>query len=224
MRERYLPRMESPPPELDLEPGRFFWIGFALEASLGLLAALLGLMLVGEAFPFLFHADLEGLVWGLCGTVPLILFALLSRTRWARQLGPLRRIEEVVERLMGKAITEMSLLQIVLISVAAGYGEEALFRGVLERWLEESLTQVSAVLLSATLFGLLHPMTVGYFVLTFCIGIWFSWLHHQTGNLFVPAFAHALYDTLALLLFRRKLRREAAEVTAGNGETADTEN
>lgn len=45
---------------------------------------------------------------------------------------------------------------VVLVAILAGFGEEILFRGVVFRVLEESLGTLIAMILSATLFGLMH--------------------------------------------------------------------
>jgi uncharacterized protein len=50
---------------------------------------------------------------------------------------------------------------VVLVAILAGFGEEILFRGVVFRVLEESLGTLFAMILSASLFGLMHAGSHG---------------------------------------------------------------
>ncbi len=104
----------------------------------------------------------------------------------------------------------MRLWHILPISIAAGVGEEILFRGVLQPRLGLVFTSV--------LFGILHPFTLVYAVLAGFLGAYLGWLQLKTGNLAVPVVVHALYDLAALLVVGHDLR-----TTQLDEETTDTE-
>ena len=90
-----------------------------------------------------------GLLWvGLCWPV-----------------GPLRRIEQFFDEEVRPLLGSRPWPDLALISLAAGVGEEMLFRGAckaaLTRWLGPGL----ALAAPAVLFGLLHPITPAYTVI-----------------------------------------------------------
>jgi uncharacterized protein len=84
-----------------------------------------------------------------------------------------------------------------VISVAAGIGEELLFRGAVQaEW---------GLVLSSILFGAMHISGTG----TVAFGAWaagagfvLGGLATVTGGLFAPIVAHATYDAIAILQIR----------------------
>jgi membrane protease YdiL (CAAX protease family) len=58
---------------------------------------------------------------------------------------------------------------------------------------------VPGLLLASLLFGLLHPLTVMYFVLASLVGVYLGCWQLATDNLLVVIVAHALYDFVALV-------------------------
>jgi membrane protease YdiL (CAAX protease family) len=86
---------------------------------------------------------------------------------------------------------------VLIISAAAGVGEELLFRGVLQReW---------GVAAASALFGLAHVggSGTGWFgAWAALIGAFLGWLAIATGGLLAPVIAHAAYDAMALAYVR----------------------
>lgn len=85
--------------------------------------------------------------------------------------------------------------QIVLLSVVAGFGEEALFRGVLQ--------PIVGIWLASLLFAMVHVLRrdsdsvkMTAFYLSF--GLLLGWLYALTQNLWGCMVAHTLYDAIAL--------------------------
>jgi hypothetical protein len=105
----------------------------------------------------------------------------------------------------------LTVSEILLLSAAAGLGEEVLFRGLIQSWLGFWLTSL--------LFGLIHALTPAYFVLGTLFGMAFGWLALATGNLLAPICAHAVYDAVAFYRYRQRLREEGG---AGSAEEAAT--
>lgn len=86
------------------------------------------------------------------------------------------------------------------LAVAAGLGEEMLFRGVLQYELLNMLdSQFFALVISSVVFGALHAVTPLYAVLAFLASLYFGWMYLSTGNLAVPIATHAFYDWVAVL-------------------------
>ena len=98
---------------------------------------------------------------------------------------------------MKPLFAEIGMREVVVIALAAGIGEELLFRGALQP--EIGLIPASLV------FGALHTGGRG----TLAFGCWVAvmgaalgWLAVATGGLLAPIVAHALYDAAALVHIR----------------------
>lgn len=163
-----------------------------------------GIQLVwrGEALE-LPRLDGTSLGLGVLATLPLLL--LLVALTWTplRHLPAFRRIHERLEQGFGPTLSRLQSWQIVVISIAAGVGEEILFRGVLQ----PRITLWGAALI----FGLLHSITFTYTVVATALGAYLGWVFQATENLAVPILAHALYDAIALWVFRREFRKSHPE-------------
>jgi membrane protease YdiL (CAAX protease family) len=167
-----------------------------------------GLVLVALAVGALVHVapfatftwNLRGLAAGIAATAPLLLLlAWCLRTRF----GPVARLVHTVEERAAPLFAGDTALTIALVAALAGLGEEALFRGVMQTALLARLPAWAAVLMTASVFGLAHALTVTYAVLAALVGGYLGWLHLASDNLLVPILAHALYDLVALRLLLR---------------------
>lgn len=87
---------------------------------------------------------------------------------------------------------------IVVLSCAAGLGEEALFRGALQLFLTQHLPVAAALILTAVVFGLAHAATLRYFVATAVMGLLLGALFHYSTSLLTVMLAHAGYDLWAM--------------------------
>ena len=82
---------------------------------------------------------------------------------------------------------------------AAGFGEEMLFRGVMQYKLGLGLGDALSIIVSSIIFGLLHAVTPLYAFLAWLASLYFGYLYVAFANLAVPIFSHAIYDVGALL-------------------------
>jgi membrane protease YdiL (CAAX protease family) len=181
--------------------GRRFLILLALilEAGLGVLAWGLGCLL-GQPPLVSLRWEVHALLLGVPATLPLLaIFYLCLRC----PVGPFARIKQFFDQVIRPFFAPCSLLTLALLSLAAGVGEEMLFRGVLQaafgRWLGLWLGLAAA----SALFGLLHMITPTYAVLATVMGAYLGWLWLTTENLLVVIVTHALYDWIALLYLVR---------------------
>lgn len=195
----------------------FVTTAFSFEASLGVGALLVG-WAVGvdplATIPVLGAASLNdfllALVWGVAATVPLLIGLLLINRLRFRSLVRIRRF--VSARVL-PLFKPLSLFQLAAISFAAGFGEEVLFRGLLQTGIAERMGGPSglvfAIVVTSLLFGACHWITPAYAVLAGYASVYFGVLFVLTGNLLAPLIAHALYDFLALVyLTRLSMRKE----------------
>lgn len=127
-----------------------------------------------------------------------------------------RAVRRVHRDILQPLFAEIGVREVVVIALAAGVGEELLFRGALQP--EIGLVPASLV------FGALHTGGRG----TLAFGCWVAvmgaalgWLAVATGGLLAPIVAHALYDAAALVYIRWGRDcipiRDAAADSAGRG-------
>jgi uncharacterized protein len=144
--------------------------------------------------------DGQALVITLLATAPPLALAWwLSRQpyAWARRL--IDKIHELLDLLFrGSGQTV-----IIAVSLLAGFGEELLFRGVVQAGLEQYLSGVAALVIASLFFGLVHAITPAYFVLATIMGLYLGLLYQLTGNLLIPCLVHALYDWAAITWYLR---------------------
>lgn len=184
----------------NLPTHRFLGIALAFEFGLGVLAIVLALLF--GLRPWL---DLDwspsALLLAVAATVPMTgLIPLVSRARWqwARKL---RRL--IAEKLL-PLFSGLRWWAIALIALAAGIGEELLFRGVVQSGLVGLTGPAVALIIASLLFGAAHALTPAYLVLATAIGMYLGGLHLATGNLLVPILVHFLYDWVALVWLLRR--------------------
>ncbi|HJQ97044.1 MAG TPA: CPBP family intramembrane glutamic endopeptidase [Candidatus Polarisedimenticolaceae bacterium] len=142
--------------------------------------------------------------WGW-GLLALTVFVLGMRPQWRKR---------VVERsrrawlFMPRDGTERALW--IGSSVAAGFSEELVYRGVLTTLLFRMTGSfLAAALVSAAIFAISHYMQAARsMTIIFGIALVFQALAWVSGSLYVPMAVHAVYDILAGLhydYFGRKL-------------------
>jgi membrane protease YdiL (CAAX protease family) len=120
-------------------------------------------------------------------------------------------LKDRVVDLMGEALARCRLFDLVLLAVMAGVSEELVFRGAIEGWLRR-YDIVAAMIVTNLLFGLMHPITLVYFLIAAGFGFYFSVLANLGAerNLTAPIVAHAVYDFVGFLLVARDYRKSPA--------------
>ena len=96
---------------------------------------------------------------------------------------------------------------IIIISIGAGVGEEALFRAGLMTLASDYMAMPLAIILSSVLFALIHFAKPIISAIIFVIGAFFAVIYWQTGSLLAVMIGHALYDVYALWYVQRELHR-----------------
>ncbi|NMC19864.1 MAG: CPBP family intramembrane metalloprotease [Thermogutta sp.] len=196
-------------------PLRIVVVGTAFELALGLVAWLLGFLIGIDPFSRR-HWTWEGLAWGGAAILPMLAMAGAAFSLPGRAWQELRDfLDEVVTPLF----LGCRGWHLLLLSLAAGWGEELLFRGLLQRGIaavvaawgfSSTAATALAVLVAAAAFGLAHPLTRLYVVGATALGAYLGLCFELSGNLVVPMVAHAGYDFLVLaFLVHRARAREA---------------
>ncbi len=176
------------------------------EASLAPLAVLLGWLFSEPALGSFAWRE-EDLVHGVLASLPMLVLYWIGQT-WP--VGPFRSIKRFIDTEARPILRVCTWPDLLLIAVAAGVGEELLFRGVFQGLLSRWLGTWIGWGVAGLVFGLLHPITLGYVALATVLGTYLSGIYILNGNLLTVIVAHAVYDflTLWLLLRDEQVERE----------------
>lgn len=181
-----------------------FLAAIVFEGGLGLLAVALG-WLLGDPPAERIDWTLDGVMWGGIATLPLIgaVWGLL-RLPW----GPVRGILAVVRDQLVPLVRGCETWKLAGMALFAGFGEELLFRGVLQNWAAGlypgDLGPYFGLIVASLVFGLMHCLTAAYALLGALISIYLGGIWIVSGNLLVPAVVHAAYDFWALVYMLKK--------------------
>lgn len=135
----------------------------------------------------------------------LVMLGAMMRSSWRPIVELRRQVTMLVEQMFGGA----SWPGLLAVAVAAGVGEELLFRGALQPLAVRWTGPAAGVALVSVVFGLLHAVSLAYFVAATAIGLLLGWLAAAYQDLTAPIFAHAAYDFVALVMLRRGLHYPA---------------
>ncbi len=184
-------------------------LALLFEGGLGLLALLLGWLWSCPPLESVWGQTTGNqawaIAWGSAAALPLFGLLMLWDLGPLKWLAHLRRVvrQEVVPLFRGA-----TTWQLLAIAVAAGVGEELLFRGVVQAGLRQALGAPAGTWIGlatgALLFGACHWLTHEYALLATFIGIVLGGLFLLTGNLLAPIAMHSLYDFLALVYLVRR--------------------
>jgi hypothetical protein len=185
----------------------FFLRACLLEGSL--LGVAIGLAWILGVDPWATWV-MDGDAWlgsGLGLVPPLVMLFWLLRSTWAPVLSLRRRLDPWVRSCFGS----WSVWELGVLAGVAGLSEEVLFRGVIQSALNGWLGSAAGLVLAATLFGLMHPISGLYIVLAGAMGVWFGLIWMWTGSLVAPVVAHGFYDWVALVAWVGGVRRGTAD-------------
>ena len=179
------------------------------EVGLGLLALGLGWLLdIWPAQKLHWPIPPYDLLWGLFSALPpLVIMLGLRQVPWT----PMSALRDLVDREVLPIFEGLSLFELALISIAAGWGEELLFRGFLQAGLEAWLAPWGAIAIASLLFGLVHFISPAYFALAAGISFYLGFLFWQFDSLWIPIIAHTVYDFLMLAILPRTKKAQAAD-------------
>ncbi len=174
-------------------------LAVAFELGLVAVAAILGWLVGAPPFEQA-RLTVSALLVGAAATAPpLAVMWWCCRSPWP----PFRRLVRELDATVRPLFARCSPAALALIAAAAGIGEEALFRGVLQTAFGTATTPVIGLIVASVLFGVVHLVTPTYAVLATLVGVYLGGLLIVFQNLTVVITTHALYDLLALLYWTR---------------------
>jgi membrane protease YdiL (CAAX protease family) len=175
----------------------FLALGF--EGGLLLLSLLLG-WLFSQPPLAQTHWNWRHFGFGLAATLPLLVGLWICVHR---PFGPLRRIKAISEDFIRPVFQHCTVFDLAVISLVAGFGEEMLFRGVVQGLGDRWIGAGYGLAVASILFGLVHLITPTYALLATLCGVYFGVLVMLTDNLLAVLVPHGLYDFVALIYIVR---------------------
>ena len=165
------------------------------ETGLGFLGVLVA-WLGGISLQQHLSISLDAVLRGLIASLPMIVLLFAAyEVDWL----PLVKLRRDVELVVREIFAGCGWLEFLLVSLAAGVGEEILFRGALQPLFISWTNPWIGVALASLLFGLAHAMSKTYFLAATVIGVYFGWLMLAYDDLVAPIVAHGFYDFVALV-------------------------
>lgn len=184
------------------DPARTTRIALLFEGGLGAAALVVG-WLLGQ-WPLVgfstqaedLQRQIQAVGWGLVATGPLLVALVLMEQF---PVGPLRRLHEMTSVVILRMFGGASLVQLAAVALAAGLGEELLFRGLVQAGATRFFGLFVGLAAASALFGVCHWLNATYAILAMLAGAYFGLWLVATGNILTPIVAHAAYDFLALI-------------------------
>jgi len=179
---------------------RLYTTMLLFEVGLGVLALAIGYWLESPSWRYWnWQGDTwwQGIIWTI---PPVILLIVMLYADW----DPLAKFRTLLEQRVAPLFAALRWWQLLVLAAAAGWGEELLFRGLLQPLLCQWLGTWAGIVLLAVAFGLAHALSLLYFVLTVAMSLYLSWLLETTGNLAVSVLVHGLYDAIALIIMHKE--------------------
>lgn len=116
--------------------------------------------------------------------------------------------ENTIEGAAREGGAEVLLWAIPLAWLAIGLGEELVFRGVIQNYLEEAFSATGAILASSVIFALVHipayytpdPLAMtSVLAVVFALSVILGITYVRTRNLLVPILIHGTYNAILFL-------------------------
>ena len=147
-------------------------------------------------------------LWGVLATLPMLAIPIVVDRV---PLRPFRRLRLAVDELIVPLFRDCTIVQLAMIALCAGAGEELLFRGLLQDVIADKVSGAHGMWLglvvASLVFGVIHWITPTYAILAGLVGLYLGWLFLWSDTLITPIVAHGVYDFLVLIYLVNKKRR-----------------
>jgi membrane protease YdiL (CAAX protease family) len=168
-------------------------IALLTEGGALVIAILLAGWLDIELFPMT-KEPLRDLLIGTAAAVPPFLLFLFLISKAAVNVPFLGSLRQKVLIEVKAIFSRCTLIDIIIISLLAGFGEEFLFRGLLQAKL--------GIVAASVIFGLFHAVSPAYVISATIMGFYIGISYQMSGGLLVPIQIHFVYDLAALVYIK----------------------
>jgi len=187
----------------NIDPQQFLWssVAFYLVMGGGAQLASSALGVHPDVYDGMQAVNLDAAsLW----TLPLLASLAFAITQ-ADRFEFLSEVRDIFKVSVVPSLAPLGLGGVVLLSLGAGVGEEAFFRGFLMPFADGQLARLGApdqaasagvLVATSVFFGALHAITPAYFIWATGAGLLFG-LEYMQDGLGTAAFTHTLYDFLA---------------------------
>jgi len=184
------------------------WVGIIVEGGLACMALVLAWFGVYDHSQVLQQLDgatfIQGVKWGLLGLIPMLAYLVLFHFWHPDFYQPM---QETVDQRLRPMFASATLVELLLISILAGVGEELFFRWCVQGGISSGLAGTLGLapsigvglVIASVLFGVCHWVNTTYAVVTFLVGVYLGGLMVVSGTWLAPAVAHAIFDFIALI-------------------------
>ncbi|MFC1742792.1 ABC transporter permease subunit/CPBP intramembrane protease [Candidatus Riflebacteria bacterium] len=132
-------------------------------------------------------------ILGIC-----ILILIVKWTHFQESFMP---TPKGLAKIFSNIFSDNPLWQILLVfSLLAGFCEEVLFRGFIQKGLRTQLSPFFAIFIASLFFGLFH-LTPYKLISTFFLGLWMGIVYEVTKSLWMSIYCHAFNNAFVSLLF-----------------------
>ena len=182
----------------------FFKQACFFEASLIGVALILGWLADINPFASLHFSEIAFL-HGIIATLPIFIIFLAL---YQLNIQALIKIKTLLLDMLGPVLLRYHWSDLLILAAIAGISEEILFRGVIQPWMENYWGMLTGLIVSSILFGLVHAVTLLYFLLAALTSTYLGLLLdiESSRNLLIPIVTHGLYDFLAFLVIAHSYR------------------
>ena len=166
----------------------------------------IGLLLMGGLGVMLskFNFSWSATAYALLLCIPILVMLYIGeRSQWS----PLVRLREEINEKVMPIFANCKIIDLAVIALLAGTGEELLFRGWLQGALTTKFGVLSGILIASVIFGLAHYLSTEYAIYAGLTGLYLGVIYQASGNLYIVMLIHAVYDFIALVYLVRKGRR-----------------
>jgi membrane protease YdiL (CAAX protease family) len=139
------------------------------------------------------HLLRDSLIGIAAASIPFALFAF-SLSERAQTIPIISSLRKTIRGEIRPLFASLTLIDISLISLWAGFAEELLFRGVIQA--------KGGIIAASCLFGVLHWVTPAYAIVAAVIGFYIGLLYHVFHGLLLPIELHCIYDFGALIYLK----------------------
>ena len=168
-------------------------IAIIAEGGALLTALLLASFFAVELFP-LTYEPVRDLMIGTAAAVPPFLLFLFSISKAVKNVPFFGSLRKMILTEIKAVFSRCTLIDIIIISLLAGFGEELLFRGLLQAKL--------GIVAASIIFGLFHAVSPAYVIAATIMGFYIGVSYQMSGGLLVPVQIHFVYDLAALVYLK----------------------